>query len=136
MHPFLQFPQLFFLAPLYVPVLLRVAAAGVFAYATYVVYKYRAQAAQTPLPLIGARPWVVGFVVLIYAAIVCMLALGYYAQIGALLGALAALKGLFWGKRLQALLPLSRTSAFLLLIICLSLVFTGAGAFAMDVPGL
>jgi len=132
MHPFLQFPQLFFLAPGYVPVLLRFAAGGVFAGAAYAVYKHRATAKQTSLPIVGVQPWAVGFVIGVYSVIALSLVLGYYAQYGALLGALAAFKELFWGKRMQPLFPISRTSALLLMVICLALIFMGAGAFAFD----
>ena len=134
MHPFLQFPQLFFLAPEYVPVFLRIAAAGVFACAAYTVYKNRTAAKQTSLPIIGVQPWLVSFVIAVYSLIVLMLVFGYYTQFGALLGTLAAFKELVWGKRMRPLFPISRTSAFLLMIICLALVFMGAGAFAFDIP--
>lgn len=134
MHPFLQFPQLFFLSPLYVPLLLRLSTAGIFIYLAYAVYKHRKGAQQTSFPVVGVQPWVASFSVVVYIIIGLMLVFGYYTQIAALAGALAALKELVWGKRMQALIPLSRTSAFLLLVICLSLVCMGAGAFAMDVP--
>jgi hypothetical protein len=134
MHPFLQFPQLFFLAPEYVPVLLRIAATVVFAHAAYAVYKNRAGVAKISLPVVGVQSWAVSFVILVYSVIVLMLVCGYYTQFGALLGTLAALKELVWGKRMRPLFPISRTSAFLLMIICLALVFMGAGAFAFDLP--
>ena len=133
MHPFLQFPQLYFLS-FYIPTLLRLAAAGVFVYMAYVVYQHRAQAARAPMPLVGVQTWAPGFAVLMYGLIGLSLLFGYYAQIGALFGAIAAFKELFWGARIRALFPLSRATSFLLLVICLSLIVSGAGALALDLP--
>jgi len=116
------------------PTLLRTAAALVFFYLAYTVYKHRAQAAHMSLPVVGVQPWVPGFVIVVYAAIGLSLFFGYYTQIGALVGAIAALKELFWGKRMEAIFPLSRAGSFLLLAICLSLLVTGAGALAFDLP--
>ncbi len=118
----------------FAPTLLRVAAALVFLYMAYTVYQHRAQAARTPMPMVGLQPWAPGFAVLAYSIIGVSLLLGYYAQIGAILGAIAALKELFWGARMQALFPLSRAGSLLLLSICLSLIVTGAGALAFDLP--
>ncbi len=134
MHPYLLFPHLFFLAPLYVPLLLRLVAAAVFLYMAYWVYKNRAGAARVSYPVIGVQSWVPVFTVVVYALIGLSLTFGYYTQIGAIFGAIAALKELFWGKRLQSIIPLSRMSSLLLLAMCLSLVLSGAGALAMDVP--
>ena len=130
LNPFPQLLVYWFFAP----ALLRVAAAGVFWYIAYVVYRTRAQAAQTPMPVVGVQPWAPGFSMVVYFLIGLSLALGYYTQVGALLGAVAAFKGLFWGARLRALFPLSRASALLLFAICLSLLLTGAGKFAFDLP--
>jgi hypothetical protein len=118
----------------FAPTILRVAAALVFLYMAYTVYQHRAQAAQVPLPLVGVQSWAPGFAVLAYGIIGLSLLLGYYTQIGAILGAIASLKKLFWGKRLQVLFPLSRASSLLLFAICLSLLVTGAGALAFDLP--
>jgi len=118
----------------FAPTLLRFATASVFLYMAYVVYTHRAQAAQTPLPIVGAQWWVPGFTIVVYAAIGLALLFGYYTQWAAIFGAIAAWKEIFWGKRLQALFPFSRGMAFLLLAVCLSLLLTGAGAFAYDLP--
>lgn len=127
------FPQLLTYG-FFAPTLLRAAAALVFLYMAYIVYQHRAQAAQTPLPIVGVQSWAPGFTIAVYTAIGLMLLAGYYTQIGAILGAIAAFKELFWGKRLQMLFPLSRSTSFLLLVVCLSLLVTGAGALAFDLP--
>ncbi len=134
MHPYLVFPHLFFLAPLFVPLLLRLVVASVFLYMTYTVYTHRNEAARVSLPVIGVHSWVPLFTAVVYALIGLSLVFGYYTQVGAIFGALAAFKELVWGKRLQSLIPLSRSTSYLLLAMCLSLVLSGAGALAMDLP--
>jgi hypothetical protein len=118
----------------FAPTLLRVAAALVFWYMAYAVYRHRGHAAQAHLPVVGVQTWVPWFSVVVYGFIGISLFVGGYTQIGAIVGALAALKELVWGARLRELIPLSRTAALLLLVICLSLLMTGAGAFAFDLP--
>lgn len=116
----------------FAPTLLRVVVAGVFLYVAYTVYRHRAQAAHTSLPLVGVQPWVTPFAIAVYAAIGAMLLVGYYTQLAAILGAVAAWKEIFWGKRMGALFPFSRMEAVLLFAICVSLLLTGAGALAFD----
>lgn len=134
MHPFLQFPSLFFLAPLFVPVLLRLGAAAVLFGAAYLQYIRRRKIAELTFPILGRASWWILPSVVSHALIGLALLLGYYTQTAALLGILLALKHFVWQHRYPAVFPFSRGTYFLFALICLSLVFTGAGAFAMDIP--
>lgn len=125
------FPDLLTFA-FFAPTLLRLAAGGVFLYMTWLVYKHRRSAAHAHLPIVGVQPWTVPFTLVAYAAIGVMLVAGYYTQVAAMLGAIAAWKEWYWGPKMQALFPLSRSTALLLMVICLSLMLTGAGALAFD----
>ena len=127
------FPNLLVLG-FFAPTLLRVAVACLFFYASYSAYKHRDAAAHLRFPLIGEASWAGGFTVLIYIAFGLMLLLGYYTQIAALLAGLTSIKGLFFCKRFGPLFPYSRSTYLLILIICLSLLATGAGAMAFDLP--
>ncbi len=134
MHPFLQFPQLFFLAPLFVPVLLRLAAVIVFLYVAWHTYAHRAEIAHIKLPVVGKAAWTLWFAIAVELLIAGCLFFGYYTQIAAVVGAIASLKFAFLKSQIGDYDPLARGTSLLLLVICLSLICTGAGAFALDLP--
>jgi uncharacterized membrane protein YphA (DoxX/SURF4 family) len=125
MHPFLQFPNLAFLSFLLVPVLLRAVAALSIAYIAYVHFVRRS---ESPF---GAVIWVT---ILVEAAIALCLLAGYYTQYAALLGVLLSIKHFVFAKRYSRMVPLCRVDYVYLFVICLSLVITGGGAFALDIP--
>lgn len=116
------------------PTLLRVAAAIIFAYLAYQHYKNRDNRAARQFPIVGDNIWIVWVAVGVEAAVAAGLLLGYYTQYAAILGAAVALKNLVWGGLYPRFFLLSRSTAFLLLVISLSLLLTGAGAFAFDLP--
>ncbi len=132
LHPFLQFPQLFFLTPLFVPLILRLAAAVIFFYMAWHTYARRTEVAETNLPIVGRAEWTVWFAIVVETILGLMLLLGYYAQLGALVGAIAAHKCLVLNRKMGGYDPLSRMAAFMLLVVCLCLIISGAGAFAFD----
>jgi hypothetical protein len=104
----------------FAPALLRAAAALAFFYIAY--RHYRAAATST-------LEWLM---LVFWALAALMLLAGYYTQIAAL-AALAGLVAQVWlGGRSQQ--PLPRSAMFLLIVICLSLLITGAGALAFDLP--
>ena len=119
---------------IFAPTLLRFAAAVIFAHLAYNHYKNREQIAEIRFPLVGQGVWLVWFVVAVEAALALALFFGYYTQVAAIVGALATLKNIVWGGKYPSFFILSRSSAFLLLVIMLSLLVSGAGAFAFDLP--
>jgi len=136
LHPFLQFPGLFFLTPLFVPLILRIAVALVFATVAYKQWTHQDTIKETSLPIIGKQSWWVWLSVVAHVAIALALFTGYYAQIAALLGAAVALKHFIFQHRYPTVFPLARGTYFLVIVICLCLVISGAGAFAFDRAGL
>jgi uncharacterized membrane protein YphA (DoxX/SURF4 family) len=136
MRPFLQFPDLFFLAPAYVPLFLRVAAALVYLYIAWHTYDKREAIARISLPIIGRAGWAVWFAIVAEVLIGCSLLFGYYAQVGALIAAIGALKFIFLKRVIDEYDPISRVAAFLLFAVCASLTLSGAGIFAIDQWGL
>lgn len=120
------------------PALLRVAAALVFFYLAYssLMHKNAIAAARWPLGLRGA--WIAWFAIVIELLIGGALLAGAYTQYAAIVAALTALKSLsysrFWPELKPLVFPLSNGTAFLLLAISLSLLLTGAGTHAVDIP--
>lgn len=129
------FPQLLFLQQ-FAPTGLRIAAALVLLYLAYYHYKRRGTLGHERFIVVGAGAWIPWLAALIELAAGVGLFVGYLTQWAAIVGALLALKNFVWTRRYPDFFPLSRWTSFLLLIICLSLLVTGAGLFAFDVPML
>ncbi len=126
------FPGL--LIPFLAPLLLRLGLAAALAAAAYLQWARRDQIAQVDLPVVGRGGWWVWFSVAAHAAVAALLVIGLYTQVAALVGALISLKHTFWARRYPLLFPLGRAAGLLMLVISLSLVLSGAGAFAQDLP--
>lgn len=130
------FPQLLFLSAL-APTLLRVAAGVYLLLLAYRTASARERFASLQYPIIGNPPtWLITCAAILLAGISISLVVGFWTQAAALLGALSALKLLILPQRMLS--PIAtytqRSTMMLLLALCLSLVITGAGAFAFDLP--
>ncbi len=135
MHPFLQFPGLFFLAPLFVPVLLRFVVALSLAAIALTQYKRREEISLMRVPLIGTLGnGMLWLVLVIEVALAAMFLVGYYTQLAALAGLVLCIKHFIYAKKYSRAIPLCRVDYVYLFVICLALVCMGAGAFAMDLP--
>ena len=127
------FPQLLFLAP-FSTTLLRVSAGIVILLVAWIHVSKREELSHIDFFVIGRGPWIPIVAAILEFAIAAALIAGIYAQLAALLGALAALKSLIWKSRFGGFFPLPQSTSALLFVICLSLVFSGAGIFAFDLP--
>lgn len=127
------FPQLLFLS-YFAPTLLRVVAGLVIAALAYHHFKNKETLSSVRFPVVGSGAWIIWLSVVIEVLVAAGLLFGYGTQVAALLGALVALKSIVWSGRYPHYFIFSRMAAFLLLGICLSLMVTGAGALAMDLP--
>jgi uncharacterized membrane protein YphA (DoxX/SURF4 family) len=127
------FPQLLFLAPLS-DTILRIAAGGVFIYLAYFHYENRRAASTELSRFIGGASVILPFYALIELILGAALVAGVGTQLAALVGCIIALKILLVRKVLRELRPLPALTYFLVAAICLALVFSGAGAFAFDLP--
>ena len=130
---FNPFPELLMLG-FFAPTLLRFAAALVFAYLAYRHFENRAKASRIVFPLVGSGSWIVWFAILSEVAVAAALFAGYYTQIAALVGMVIALKHIVWRGKYPGFFWITRSAAFLLFVICLSLLASGAGALAFDLP--
>lgn len=128
------FPQLLVYG-FFAPALLRVTVAIVFFCMSLHFMRARKQMAGTPAPFIG-KPGValVIFSALVYLALGLTLFFGWETQIAALIGILASLKSIWLARTWKAWAPYARSTYILIAVICFSLVLTGAGALAMDLP--
>lgn len=127
------FPDLLSLG-FFAPTLLRITVALAFLFGAYIQFKRVDELSNIRFPLVGGGPWIIWLSIVAHAAIGVMLFFGYYTQIAAILGALGSIKGMVYGKKYPRLFALCRVDYFFVLMICLSLLLTGAGAFAFDLP--
>lgn len=111
------FPELLFLAPLSAT-LLRAAAAAVFLLAG-VAHARGTEAVP--------RRYVLAVVEILIGL---SLAFGFYTQVGALIGILVSLAWLI----VSTLRPTPMSTALLTLVLCLSLLLSGAGPLSFDLP--
>ena len=120
----------------FAPTLLRVAVALVFAYLAW--HHWSARRACTGEIASFVSSSVAGGLCMVYALIEALVALGLivgvYTQVAALVGAVITLKILVLKRSFHQTAPLSRTAYALVCVICISLLITGAGALALDLP--
>ena len=129
------FPQLFFLYPFFIPTFLRFVVSITLVHVTYRLVRERERIQRTPLPLVGRAPaWLVWTSACITLFVAFCLFVGYGTQWAAIATAIIALKQVLLPKRFGELRILSRDAACLLFFLSISLLFSGAGAFALDMP--
>ena len=118
----------------FAPTLLRIAAAACFFFIAYAQWIRRDELAHTVYPLIGKAPWLAPASVVAHALIGLMLLAGWYTQFAALIGLAASFKAILFAKTLPRFVPLCRGEYILLMVILASLMLSGAGALAYDLP--
>ena len=123
----------------FAPTVLRIAAAGVLFYLTYFYIAHREDIGRAHLPFIGAvGPGIAWLIAAGTGLIAAGFLFGYYTQIMALLGILGMIKyAVYWRfypHLLTLRFPLSLSTMLLFFIICLSLLLSGAGGLAYDLP--
>ena len=132
------FPNLLVLG-FFAPTLLRIAAAGVLFYLAYFYITRREEIGRAHFPIIGAvGPQIAWLMATVAGLIGAGFLFGYYTQVMALLGMLGMVKYAVYSRfypHLMALrFPLSTSTMLLFFVICISLLISGAGAFAYDLP--
>lgn len=116
----------------FVPTFLRVVVAGYFVYIGYFAIHERRRLAQLSFPIVGRPPmWLLYIAIAILGVDAVFLFIGLGTQWAALVGALLSIKQMVLERQFNAL---PRSAGLLLFIICLSLLFSGAGALAFDLP--
>ncbi|MBI2004637.1 hypothetical protein HYS79_00565 [Patescibacteria group bacterium] len=128
-----DFPQLLAYG-FFAPTLLRAAAAFVFFYLAYYHFKHKEQIAHTRFPVVGEGVWIAWFAVAVEFSLAAALLLGWHTQVASAFGVVVAFKQLFWHGKYPGFFVFSRSTSFLLLAVCASLLVSGAGALAQDLP--
>ena len=128
------FPGILYLAP-FAATILRFGAGLSFIYVGYVLILRRGNVSSVRLPWIGHAPqWLtilVGAITLIDGFAIF---LGFGTQIAAIVGMILALKFVILWKRFEPVHILARSTYFLLFLMCLALLLTGAGPYGFDLP--
>jgi len=115
--------------------LIRVAAALALFYASYHYAITRDEIKRTKVVIAGHIPqWLSLFGALVIFVAAVLLFVGLYTQAAAIVGMIIGLKHMTFARRYPAIMPLSAIAGALLFIMCLSLLLSGAGAFAFDLP--
>ena len=128
------FPQLLTFG-FFAPTILRIAAALILLYIGYVINRDRDRFFEISFPIVGKpRLWVLRAAASITILVGLSLGVGYDTQWAAILAMFIALKLFILRRYYRSIIPLSQSAYFLLFVICLSLLLTGAGALAYDLP--
>ncbi len=119
----------------FAPTLLRLAGALAVAYIAYAQFKRREEIGEITYWLIG-KPgsWLIWVVVALETILALALLFGYYTQLAALAGLVLCVKHYIFAKKYSRAIPLCRVDYIFLAVILLSLLLTGAGALAIDLP--
>jgi hypothetical protein len=121
------FPQLLTYG-FFAPTLLRLTVAIILFYIAYHQWSKRIEISKV-------RAFVFPTLSIIFnLTIGIALFLGYHTQITALLAIIGFCIGLWLNRRYPHIVIIPSSTVIVLILICASLMFTGAGALAMDVP--
>ena len=127
-------PELFFLK-LLAPTLLRVVIAVFLLFTARFMLLKKKNISATRIPIVGHVP---EWAVLISSLLICLVAgllfIGAWTQVAAIVGAIISLKHAYAARYYSTIVPFEVSTYLLMFCICLSLIVTGAGAFAFDLP--
>jgi uncharacterized membrane protein YphA (DoxX/SURF4 family) len=130
------FPSLLY--PFFAPLILRVAVGLVFVWLGVRTWRRAGRLAGVVLPIIGKQAWAPYVAGLFEIALGLMFLAGWYTQVAAILGIVGMIKYAiyhkWWPHVMEEYLPVSPLAIILIAVICLSLLVSGAGALAQDLP--
>src|SRR6266404_3302091 len=128
------FPQLLTYG-FFAPTILRILVAFAFFSIAYLQASRRKEISETGFPFIGKPdPTLVLISALIVAATGFAILLGWHLQLAALVGLVICIKHAIFATKYPRAIPLCRGEYIQLTVILLTLLISGAGAFAMDLP--
>jgi uncharacterized membrane protein YphA (DoxX/SURF4 family) len=115
--------------------IIRVAAGLMFLYIAWRMIITRDDITKARVIIVGhIQEWMVWTSAIVTFIVGMLLIVGLWTQGAAILGMLISLKHGLGVRRYSDILPLAGSGYFLLFVICLSLLFLGAGKFAFDLP--
>lgn len=120
---------------IFAPTLIRVALGAALLFISVEHFRSRKSITELTSPLMGRSARLAGALLAFVEIVVGgLLVVGAWTQIAALLVILLSIKALFIRKSLHALLPVSRGAYVLIAAMALSLLLSGAGGYAFDLP--
>jgi uncharacterized membrane protein YphA (DoxX/SURF4 family) len=128
------FPELLVYG-LIAPFIVRLALGSSLLYLAVEHYRGRRDIAELLRPLMGRSGRGVAVVLSLFELIAgALLLVGAWTQLAALLAMALTLKPLFLKAHLKGLMPYEKTTYGLMFLMAFSLLLSGAGAFAFDIP--
>jgi hypothetical protein len=119
----------------FMPTLFRLTVAAVFVYLVIYHFKHKKVfASELKMVSHEVASWFVGIAILVEMVVAAGFFLGFGTQLVAILGILGFAKMALFKNKFPTYAPLSRLSYVLLIVICFSILVTGAGVFAFDLP--
>lgn len=121
---------------LFAPVFLRLTVGALFIHLAYYTLFTKRTAyveffKEKKFPLASIIPWKIGVGEFLVG---CLLVIGLFTQIVAIVAIYISLVLMFVQKFKDDIIPYSSTLFFVIIMISLSFLFSGAGFFAMDLP--
>ena len=119
----------------FAPTILRALVALSFFAIAYLQFSRREEIGEIKIPILGhVDKTMVLISSLIIGATGLAILLGWHTQLAALVGLVLCIKHAIYAKKYPRLIPLCRGEYIQLIVILLTLLVSGAGAFAMDLP--
>lgn len=120
---------------IFAPLLIRVAVGTVLLYLSVEHLRGRKEIAHALRPMTGGFSSVAPLLLVVCEVIAgVLLVVGAWTQFAAILAIVLSLKALLTRRSLHALRPFPAIAYVLLIVMSLSLLISGAGAFAFDLP--
>ncbi len=125
----------YFLAPLF----LRICVAGVLGFQVVQHFKHKRAVAEElggKLRFLSLEMtiWLTGILILAELILGLFLFVGAYTQLAAILAGLTFIKMAYFHPHMRSYAPMARSTYIVLAVICFTLLFTGAGQYAVDLP--
>jgi uncharacterized membrane protein YphA (DoxX/SURF4 family) len=124
------FPGLLY--PFFAPLILRALVGLVFLYIAYGQYRHREKISALNILIVGKS--FTALAIIFHVLVGGMLLFGYYTQIAAILAIIGLFKGWWLNRRYPSVVILPSSTIVVVIVICLSLLVSGAGALAQDLP--
>lgn len=124
---------------LFAPLLLRVVVGILFLSWGYHLFwreKYAETASTLRVDWGASGAFFIWYLAIAEVLLGLALIAGFFTQIAAIVGMIVSGKLYFLSVRYPVIAHAGKTAYLLIFVICLSLLFTGAGAFGVDMPRL
>lgn len=124
-----------FQSSFFIPLLLRIVVALYFIYMAQFLIRYCDRFQNTSFVLIGMpKKWMVYLSAIVTLMVAFLLFIGLRTQWAAIAACVIALKHAVFLRKYESLKPLSVATYILLVVIAATLLISGAGAYAFDLP--